>query len=365
MENNTQNFHGSDLEKIELAYGISKDQILNFSSNVNPLGLSDNLKKKLQEKIELIASYPDRDYVSLRTSISQYTNVNLENIIVGNGSTELISLFIKSIQPKNAVIVGPTYSEYEREISLAGGLTTYYELLEENNFIIDINSLKSLLDDNIDLLVLCNPNNPTSTAIKNGELKSLIEYCKSLNIFVMIDETYVEFVTSSNVSAVKFTNDYNNLFIIRGVSKFFAAPGIRLGYAICSNKECVSKINNLKNPWTINSLAAYAGEIMLLDEDYIDRTYELINNERNKIVYELSTIPTIKFYQPEANFVLVKILEEEITSTYIFEELLKNKIMVRDASNFPFLGPKFFRFCFLNPNENDLLIEHLKNIFIK
>ena len=165
MLKHKDHFHGSDLEKIEEIYHIKKEDITSFSANVNPLGISPLLRDTLSTHIDAITNYPDRDYTKLRKSICDYTGAQFENIIVGNGSTELISLFIQTTNPKKALILGPTYSEYEREIALKGGQTLYYPLLEEDNFQINISDFCSHLNDSIDLLVLCNPNNPTSTAI--------------------------------------------------------------------------------------------------------------------------------------------------------------------------------------------------------
>ena len=137
MIKHKDHFHGSDLEKIEKIYGIKKEDIISFSANVNPLGISPLLRDGIAKHIDCITTYPDRDYVELRNSIATYCKTELENIIVGNGSTELISLFIQILQPKKAMILGPTYSEYEREIALVGGKTIYYPLREENDFILD------------------------------------------------------------------------------------------------------------------------------------------------------------------------------------------------------------------------------------
>jgi threonine-phosphate decarboxylase len=363
MTNSNAQFHGSDLEHVENRYGIDKKEIINFSSNINPLGISEVVKETLSKNIDLIGAYPDRDYTSLRQVISQYIQVDSNHIVVGNGSTELISLFIKCISPQNATIIGPTYSEYEREIYIGGGISRYYPLLEKNDFKIDLDELREYLTLDTDLLVICNPNNPTSTAINNDIMQKILDICKEQNIFVMIDETYVEFADDPNhVSAVKFAEHYTNLFIIRGVSKFFAAPGLRLGYGICGNVETMRKINSLKNPWTINSLAAYAGELMLLDTAYINRTRTLIHDEREKIYNTLSSWDFIKVYAPTANFILAKIQGSHITSTELFETLLAKKMMIRDVSTFPFLGNNYFRFCFLDPEHNDMLLGELKHI---
>ena len=154
MIKHKDHFHGSDLEKIEEIYGIKKEEIVSFSANVNPLGVSPLLRQTLSDKIDAITSYPDREYTSLRKCIAKYCGTDYENIIVGNGSTELISLFIQIEHPKKAMIIGPTYSEYEREISLGGGTTLYYPLKEKDNFKLDVEDFISHLNESIDFLVI-------------------------------------------------------------------------------------------------------------------------------------------------------------------------------------------------------------------
>ncbi len=363
MLKHKDHFHGSDLELIEKTYGIKKEDITSFSANVNPLGISPLLRETLANKIDAITSYPDREYTALRRAISQYTDADFNSIIVGNGSTELISLMIKIKKPKKALIIGPTYSEYEREISLGGGTSLYYTLKEENDFILDIGDLKSQLNSDVDLLVMCNPNNPTSSSITRKDIRKILDICKENDIFVMIDETYVEFTPNySCINCIPLTTYYNNLIILRGVSKFFAAPGLRLGYAVCGNPDLMKEIEKKKNPWTINSLAAIAGEIMFSDKEYIANTLELISSERSSICDRLSKLDNIKFYPPSANFVLVKLLKEEITSTDIFEAAIRKGLMVRDCSTFPFLDNHYFRFCFMTPEKNDELLSVIKSM---
>lgn len=360
-----EHFHGSDLEKIEAIYGIKKEDITSFSANVNPLGISPRLKTELASKIDAITGYPDREYTSLRKCIAAYVNADLEHIVVGNGSTELISLFIQITHPKKALIIGPTYSEYEREISLGGGSSQYYRLEEADDFKLNVEELKKELTAEFDLLVICNPNNPTSSAIPLSDMRKILDICKQRNILCMVDETYVEFAENmKDITSISLTGYYNNIIILRGISKFFAAPGLRLGYAICGNTDLLKLLNQRKNPWTINTLAAIAGEIMFTDEDYINQTKTLIKQERDKIFGLLSSCSNVKVYSPIANFVLVKILKEGLTAADVFDAAIRKGLMIRDCSTFPFLDHKFIRFCFMSPEKNtelmNLLLELLK-----
>ena len=357
MIKSSSSFHGSDLEKIEKRYSIKKEEITSFSANVNPLGISPLLKKTLINRIDSITTYPERNYLSLRKCIAQYINCDYNNIIVGNGTTEILSLFIQLQHPKKAMIIGPTYSEYEREISLGGGSTLYYPLKESLDFKIDVDHFINTLNESIDLLVLCNPNNPTSSAICQSDMRKILDVCKQHDIYVLIDETYVEFSSDiKKITAIPLTEYYNNLFIVRGVSKFFAAPGLRLGYAITGNYDIISEFYGRQNPWTINTLAEIGGRVMFKDEDYILKTRELINSERDRIYDIIKKSGLYKPYKPEANFILLKILDDSITSSDIFEKAIHEKMMIRDCSTFPILDDRYIRFCIMMPEDNDRLL---------
>lgn len=360
-----EHFHGSDLEKIEAVYGIKKEEIVSFAANVNPLGVSFRLRETLASHIDAITSYPDREYTSLRKAIASYLSSKPEYIITGNGSTELISILIQLKKPKKALLVAPTYSEYEREITLAGGSIDYFELKEEDNFKLNLPALSEALKNNIDLLIICNPNNPTSTAVSQSEMCQIAEVCKKYGTFIMVDETYVEFAENvEEITSVPLTADYDNLIILRGISKFFAAPGLRLGYAVCGNTDLIKEINEKKNPWTINSLAAIAGEIMFSDEDYKKETRQLISSERARIVKALSRLPEYKVYPSAANFVLIRIEKEGLTSEMLFEMAIKKGLMIRDCSTFPYLDNHYIRFCFMSPEKNDELLAVLKEAIL-
>ena len=356
-------FHGSDIEKICDYYHLNKEDIVKFGANVNPLGLSASVKKEIAENIDLFSSYPDRDYTSLRSTISEYCNIPAEFILPGNGSSELIALLIQERNPKHTLILGPTYSEYSRELSFSGSTQEYYHLREEDNFVLDVDDFCRTLDGKYDFLILCNPNNPTSSAITQEELRRLIGFCAEKNIFVMIDETYVEFAPDINaITAVPLTQEFTNLMVLRGVSKFFAAPGMRLGYGITGNMEFLAKMREKQTPWSLNSLGAFAGEIMLQDEDYIKETRNLILSERDRMIRELRDTDTYKIYPAYANFILLRILKNGLTSYDVFEACIRQGMMIRDCSSFQCLDGEFVRFCIMMPDDNTKLLNVLKQL---
>lgn len=360
MINQKEHFHGSDLEKIEKLYGINKEDITSFSANVNPLGISYRLRSSLASHIDSITTYPDREYTSLRKCIGAYINADYENILPGNGSTELISLLIRHKASKKALLLSPSYSEYEREVMLCGGKCEYYPLREEDDFVLQADALCRILDQSIDLLIICNPNNPTSSQIPRQDMRKIVDACQEYNIFVMVDETYIEFSDNmQEAESVPLTAEYDNIMVLRGTSKFFAAPGLRLGYAVCGNKKLLGELNEMKNPWTINSLAAIAGEIMFTDDAYIAASKELTAKERERICSRLLACDALKAYPSHANFVLARIKKDGITASCLFDAAIRQGLMIRDCSSFAALGDNFFRFCFMKEADNDRLLNVL------
>lgn len=368
-------FHGSDLEKVAEYYGIRKEGIIGFAANVNPLGLSEHLKEELAKNLDCLSSYPDRDYCGLRQAIGSYTGTDWHNIMVGNGSTELISLTIQFFRPKDAVVLGPSYSEYERELSLAGSEIRFYNLKESDDFRISTEDLKEFLTDDPQaagaggqgyrrLLVLCNPNNPTSSAVSTAQMEELLGFCRSQRIFVMTDETYAEFAPDTEkITAIPLTEKFDNLIVLRGVSKFFAAPGLRLGYAVTGNEELKAEFTSKKNPWTVNSLAEAAGKIMFADTGYINETRRLISAERERICAGLDGIENLKYYPPYANFILVHITGGDKNAQDLFEAAIRRGMMVRNCSSFHNLDGNYFRFCFMRPEDNDRLLDCIRSVF--
>ena len=321
-------FHGSDIEKICSYYGLKKEDIVKFGANVNPLGLSPKASAAIAAHVDIFSSYPDREYTTLRNTISEYCNIPADFILPGNGSSELISLLIQEKAPKHT-----------------------------------LPDLCKKLEQGYDFLILCNPNNPTSSAISQKDLRQLISFCAEKNIFVMIDETYVEFAPDINaITAVPLTREFTNLMVLRGVSKFFAAPGMRLGYGITGNMDFLSKMREKQTPWSLNSMGAFAGEIMLQDEDYIRQTRELILSERTRMIKELKSVPTYKVYPAYANFILLKILKPGLTSYDVFEACIRQGLIIRDCSSFQCLDGEFVRFCIMMPEDNSRLVEVLKNL---
>ena len=370
MNKEKTDFHGGNIYKIFREKNI--DKILDYSSNINPYGLPENLKKEIFEKVFVLERYPDPDYIELREKIAEKNNLNIENIIVGNGATEIIFLFMKILSPKKVLIVSPTFGEYERAIK-ASTLANdnleinYFELKEAENFVLNIKNLETELENNYDLLILCNPNNPTGQFLKLKKLEEILKICEQKNTKLFVDEAFVEFVEDwENESIINSKENKENLFVIRAFTKFFAIPGLRLGYGICFNNNLLKKMLEKKEPWSVNNIADLAGKTVLDDENYIQKTKEWIKDQKKYMYENLNKIEGLRAYKTEVNFILLKIednlLEKDLDVKNLRKKMLEKGILIRDASNFIYLNKHYFRLAIKDKLNNEKVIETLTSI---
>ena len=370
MNKEKTDFHGGNIYKIFREKNI--DKILDYSSNINPYGVPENLKKEIFEKVFVLERYPDPDYIELREKIAEKNNLNIENIIVGNGATEIIFLCMKILSPKKVLIVSPTFGEYERAIkasTLANDSLeiNYFELKETENFVLNVKNLETELENNYDLLILCNPNNPTGQFLKLKKLEEILKICEQKNTKLFIDEAFVEFVEDwENESIINSKENKENLFVIRAFTKFFAIPGLRLGYGICFNNNLLKKMLEKKEPWSVNNIADLAGKTVLDDENYIQKTKEWIKDQKKYMYENLNKIEGLRAYKTEVNFILLKIednlLEKGLDVKNLRKKMLEKGILIRDASNFIYLDKRYFRLAIKDKLNNEKVIETLTSI---
>ena len=296
--------HGANVDNMAKKFGKNENDIIDFSSNVNPHIISD-LGKYVLEGLEKSRSYPDINYTNLRNNISDYIKVDSELIIPGNGATEIIYLLMKSIKRRLAIL-NPTFSEYGRGAKLNNLEIIDFHLKEENNFSIDLDEIQKNMDK-FDSLFVCNPNNPNG---KVKDLNELLDLMIENDKLLIVDETFMEFVgEEEKYSLINKIEQTPNLFILKAVTKFFGMPGLRLGYGVTSNKQIIKNIYEYKEPWTINSFAENLSNYLFKDKEYINGSKDYYINERKFMLEELRKISRLKVYDTDTNFVLIKLDE--------------------------------------------------------
>jgi threonine-phosphate decarboxylase len=349
--------HGGELWK----YYPNHWNILDFSVNVNPLSLPRKVMEAVERSLSQIQFYPDPDSSALRNAISNYLEgISPENVIVGNGSTELIYLFcdvfIKS--GDEAIIPIPTFGEYENAVIKAGGIPKYVKLDED--FKVNPDTLLKEIGPRTKVIFLCNPNNPTSTIIPKDDLFKIIEDSDRRNVLVLMDEDFIEFV-DEDISMVGEVKNYKNLFILRSFTKIFGLTGLRVGYGVAC-EEIISLLFKGKIPWNVNCIAQAAAIAALQDVEYLEETRKLIREEREFLLDELKRIHGLRVFPAHANFILIDIRQTGFTAAQLKEEMLKHGILIRDCSSFKGLDEYYIRVAVRTRHENERLLAALRSV---
>ncbi len=316
--------HGARLEESAEASGKRADELLDFSVNLNPLG-PPKLKKLLDGACKNINNYPDNRYTGFKKAAADYLNVAPENIVSGNGSSELIRLFAETvIEPGDRVTIPyPTFGEYEFQCRLFGANVEY----------IEYSSIANLNPDGNKAVFLCNPNNPTGKLLRRQEVMKIARKCIASSVFFFVDEAFIELSNpKESIAKLAATNDF--VIVLRSLTKTYAVPGLRIGFAVASF-DFAALLNNIRLPWNLNSIASSVGEQLLKhNKNYIESSLLLIKKERQWLTSKLSAIRGFKLYPSDANFILIETDDFAINPKELAERMLRHGIIIRDCASF-------------------------------
>jgi len=327
--------------------------LLDFSSNINPLGIPETVKDIITENLNLLSFYPDLSYKDLREKLALYFNVDPFFIVPGNGAVELIFLLMRFFKNRRAIIPVPSFLEYQRAAQLFGMdiQFVYFKDLGEQ-IVLDLSSLEILKRNGV--LIVGHPNNPTGLCV--DDMHKLVELCRRKNWFLVVDESFLDFTNKR--SFLDFMDIYPDIAVIKSITKFFALPGLRFGFVICKNEKVVKGLWNLKEPWSVNSLADIVARKVYSDSMYIERTKKWLEEERSFFTEELRSLKELRVYKTEVNFVLVGL--NGLTAGELKEKMIDKGILIRDASNFKGLDNTFIRLAIKDRISNTLCIKALK-----
>ena len=358
--------HGGDVWGFSRKYNISLEKVLDFSGPTNFLGPSPKAVEAVKQWARLIRFYPDPNPVELRAEIAKYVGhgVDAANIILGNGSVELIYMITEAFSCGfKAVIPVPSFTEYEKAALRVGGEPIFVKL--PDNFALDVESVKKAVTEDTRIVFICNPHSPSGTLCSRETVLDLVDFCRKKDVIVSVDENYIEFTEKGqDTTMVGYVKKYENLFVIRSVTKFYGMPGIRFGYGIAT-ESFIDTLQTVRQPWSINSLAGYATLAAFKDIEFIENTKRTIAKERARFAKMLSEIGGLHVFPSETNFLLVKILNSKFTSTMLKEEMAKEGILIRDCSTFVGLDDSYFRVTVRSSGENLKLVKTLREIVTK
>lgn len=342
--------HGGDIY-------FDKD-LLDFSVNINPLGMPETVKTAAKNSIDDCIHYPDVLCRELKAKTAKFENVPESYIIFGNGAADIIYRLVHTKRPRKALLTTPAFSEYEQALGSVDCAVSHHKLLESECFTIN-ECILFQLSQHVDICFLCNPNNPTGQTISKRLLLQIADCCHKNNILLVIDECFIDFAPNSEHASMKsHLEEYPNIFILKAFTKAYAMPGLRLGYGLCANADLIAKISEFSQPWSVSIPAQQAGIAALEEHKYIERARLLVSEQRDFLESELTKL-SIKVYKSSANFILFY-----SHNRLLQEELLKHKILIRKCGNFDGLDDHYYRIAVKTHEENLQLLRAMIEILL-
>ena len=337
--------HGGDIYEKS---GINLD----FSININPLGMPDGVKEAVIQDIDSYSRYPDPHCRNLRKALAEHHKIKKNQILCGNGAADCIFRICAAKKPNKVLVLAPTFSEYERPVQLFGGHIIEYALDPQQDFLLTDDFLEALTED-LDMVFLCNPNNPTGRLVSRGLMEQIAKRCQARNITLVIDECFLPL--SSGTSMIDQLESYSNLLILRAFTKLYAMAGLRLGYLLGAAKN-IQEIEGFGAEWSVSIPAQTAGiSALSLEPEWSDQTNHFILEERDWMIECLKGLGA-KVYPSETNFIL---LSHEVD---LFEQLKEQGILVRNCANFTGLDESFIRIGLKTRKDNEKLIQKIGRI---
>ena len=336
---------------------------IDFSSNVNPLGISRQVLKEIRKNIKQISHiYPDSKCNLLKKNIADYTEHGIDKdwISVGNGATELIHNFARAVSLKNSIIIYPTFCEYELASKRCGMKISYIPLSKKLQIQANLVIEKSKINPN-SLIFICNPNNPTGQ-VNTDMIKKILSCIDSSRTILLLDESFIEFLNDiKRKSLVSKIKEYKNLAILRSMTKSYGLAGLRLGYLI-AHPHLIQKLKSFQIPWSVNGIAQIAGIAALKDQVHISRAKKIIQKERNYMYNTLNKKESnTHALRSDVNFFLIKL--KNINSIAYQKTLLNiHGILVRDCSSFTGMSTDFIRVAVRTHRDNVTLLKAIYDI---
>jgi len=354
--------HGGNIYRLAEELNIQERAILDFSIINNPLRVSKKIKAEIRKNLKYLHNYPDPDAKRLRKRLAQYHGIDKETILCGNGSTELVYLIARTLNPQRVLVPAPTFSEYERAVSIVGSKEQRAQiehviLKGEHGFKISPDEIIAVLQKGVrskpsfDMVFLCNPNNPTGVLLKKDAVHKIADAAKEMQCYLIVDEACIDFCADESVIKEVERNPY--LIVLRSLSGFYALAGLRIGYGIFP-LQIVLRLKEKREPWTVNSLSQRAAVVALKDKVFRKESLKIIMEEKKFLEKSFQKIG-IEFVKSDAHFYLVKM----DNAHEICRQLRTKGILVRNCDNVQGLDSTYIRIAVKSHKENAILIKEL------
>lgn len=344
------NFHGGQFQR---------EDVIDFSVNIPELEYPEGFEDVIKKALYQIKKYPEIDGISSKKAIAGYNDVDLDQIVLGNGATDLIYLMSRALDIQNATIIQPTFTEYSRAMILNNVEIHHYHLKPENNFMLNKDDLlHHLAKTNSDLLILCNPNNPTGTFIEMDVIEEIMLNVQNKDMMLMIDESFIDFVSGYRVDwnreSLNALIKSNSVVVIRSMTKNFMIPGIRTGYAIGS-KKIIAAMNRIKEPWSINALALACIPFFLKQNRFLSDLRNWCHDELEFMLSSLRELEHLTVFESSANFILFR-LDKESTNDFM-SSVIEGGAYIRPCEDFEGLDRRYYRIALRSREDNIKLLK--------
>lgn len=345
---------GKPIEEVERELGLKYEEIIKLASNENPLGPSPRAVAALQEAVATLNLYPDSNCFNLKNVLAARLGVGFENLIIGNGSDELLKLIAEAfLNPGEEVIYGvPSFVEYEFVTRVMGGVIVEVPL---KNLTYDLEAMADKITSRTKLIFVCNPNNPTGTIVTRGEVEEFLSRVPE-EVIVVFDEAYYEYVDAEDYpQTIEYVRQGRRVIVLRTFSKIYGLAGLRIGYGIAP-AEIIECLMRVREPFNVNTLAQVAARAALEDEEHLDRSRR-VNREGKEYWYRELKNMGLEFAPTQGNFMFIRV---GVSGQEVTERLMRRGIIVRPAGIFGF--SEYIRVTMGTPEQNERFISNLREV---
>ena len=356
--------HGGDIYGAARALNCDPREIIDFSASINPLGASPHVWKAIAKAQPLLHHYPDPECWDLRRTLATFWHIDSEQIVVGNGSTELIEVLPRALGIHRLLVVQPTFSEYAAAMMRAGGQTTALYTDRRDQHAIPIDRLCHVMETgrhdgrSIDGVVLCHPNSPTGQACSADDVIRLVQATRRRRRWLFIDEAFADYCPERSVLA--HAASWSHVVVLRSMTKFYALPGLRVGYAVATDAT-IRRLQRQLPPWSVSVMGQIAAVAAVNDAAHARKSLRFMAGERERLRKLLTVLPGCVVMPTYANYFLVE-LPRGWHARDVTEQLRGQGLLIRDCSSVPGLNSRSIRVAVRSVHENDRLIRNLSQL---
>lgn len=328
--------------------------LLDFSANLNPLGMPEAVARAARDAVADSGRYPDPECCALRRAIGALDGVEPGWVFCGNGAAEVIFRLVLACRPRRALITAPTFSEYEQALGTVNCRVDRWRLSPEQGFPVTEEILDAIVPG-LDMMFLCSPNNPTGVTVPRARMEKILARCAQTRTRLVVDECFLPLTDGTGLEAELKGNPH--LFLLRAFTKSYAIPGLRLGYGLCADEALLTLCRERGQAWSVSTVAQAAGIAACACPLWPEQARTLLRRERPRLQAELERLG-LRVWPGEANFLLFR--AEGVTD--LKARLVDKGVLIRSCANYTGLGPDYYRTAVRTPPENDSLLRALEEV---